>query len=65
VFAVHGSATTAMQAILDNLIEPGDKVLVGISGRWGQVMADISTRLGKCVFHVVFRDDQYYPTYLL
>ncbi|CAL8123269.1 unnamed protein product [Orchesella dallaii] len=51
-FAAQGSATTAMQAVLDNLIEPGDIVLVGICGYWGDVMSGIAKRLDANVITI-------------
>ncbi|ODN06201.1 Serine--pyruvate aminotransferase, mitochondrial [Orchesella cincta] len=51
-FAAQGSATTAIQAVLDNLIEPGDRVLVGICGHWGDLMADIARRLDANVITI-------------
>lgn len=44
--AIHGSATTGCHAVLDNLIESGDKVLALINGYWGGLMANMSERLG-------------------
>jgi len=45
-FAYHGTGTTGMSGTLDNMIEPGDKVLVGIIGVWGNVATKIAQRLG-------------------
>ncbi len=47
--AIHGSATTGCHAVLDNLIEGGDKVLVLINGYWSELMANMSERLGAQV----------------
>ncbi|CAL8139052.1 unnamed protein product [Orchesella dallaii] len=38
-----------MSGVLDNMIEPGDKILVGITGHWGKVVADIAKRFGANV----------------
>lgn len=45
-FAIHGTGTTGCHAVLDNLIEDGDKVLALINGYWGELMGNMSTRLG-------------------
>lgn len=47
--AVHGTATAGCHAVLDNLIEEGDKVLALINGYWGELMANMSERLGAQV----------------
>ena len=48
--AVSGTGSAGMEAALVNLIEPGDSILVGISGVFGSRMAAIVERCGgKCV----------------
>ncbi|ODM96139.1 Serine--pyruvate aminotransferase, mitochondrial [Orchesella cincta] len=42
--AFHGTGTTALLGVLDNLIEPGDKILVGVNGHWGQIVANLSAQ---------------------
>jgi alanine-glyoxylate transaminase / serine-glyoxylate transaminase / serine-pyruvate transaminase len=44
--SVPGTGTAGMEAVLVNLIEPGDKVLVGVNGFFGARMADIAGRAG-------------------
>lgn len=51
-FAIHGTGTSGMNAALDNLIEPNDKVLVFINGYWGQLMASMSEGLDAEVIKV-------------
>jgi len=42
-----GTASTAFQAALDNLIEKGDTVLIPINGLWLKRALDTCERLGK------------------
>ena len=43
---VDGTARAAIEAILVSLIEPGDRVLVPVSGRFGQLLCEIAERAG-------------------
>src|ERR1041384_603754 len=45
-FALSGTGTSAMEAALVNLIEPGDQVLIAIHGYFGERLADIAARVG-------------------
>ncbi|CAL8090239.1 unnamed protein product [Orchesella dallaii] len=47
--AYHGTGTTGMSGVLDNMIEPGDKILVGVKGYWGDKVAKIAQRFGANV----------------
>lgn len=51
-FAVTGSGTAAMEAAIYNLMEPGDKAIVGVSGYFGDRMRQIFERSGAEVFVV-------------
>ncbi|KAJ8945489.1 hypothetical protein NQ318_002534 [Aromia moschata] len=44
--AVSGAGHAGMEAVLSNLLERGDKVLVAISGIWGNRAADMARRYG-------------------
>ena len=44
--AVSGTGSAGMEAVLVNLIEPGDEVLVCVNGVFGNRMADIVERVG-------------------
>jgi alanine-glyoxylate transaminase/serine-glyoxylate transaminase/serine-pyruvate transaminase len=44
--AVPGTGTSAMEAALSNLIEPGDRMLACIQGYFGERLADMGTRYG-------------------
>ena len=43
---VDGTARAAIEAILVSVIEPGDRVLVPVSGRFGQLLCEIAERAG-------------------
>lgn len=48
-FPVSGTGTAGMEAALANIIEPGDGVVVGINGYFGERIANIATRCGGAV----------------
>jgi (S)-ureidoglycine-glyoxylate aminotransferase len=43
---VDGTARSAIEAALVSLIEPGDRVLVPVFGRFGNLLVEIATRCG-------------------
>lgn len=43
---VHGTGSTALEAVMDNVIEPGDRVLIPSYGVWGEHAADDASRFG-------------------
>ena len=47
--AVSGTGSAGMEAVVVNLIEPGDKMLVCINGVFGARMADVAERAGAKV----------------
>jgi (S)-ureidoglycine---glyoxylate transaminase len=48
-FLVNGTARAGIEAVLVSLIEPGDRVLVPIFGRFGHLLAEIASRCGGAV----------------
>ncbi|MEW4489477.1 alanine--glyoxylate aminotransferase family protein [Thalassoglobus sp. JC818] len=44
--AVSGTGSAGMETCIVNLIEPGDRVLIGVNGVFGGRMADVATRYG-------------------
>lgn len=44
--AVSGTGTAAMEATIANAVEPGDKVVVGVSGYFGNRLVDMAGRYG-------------------
>src|SRR4051812_28558699 len=43
-FLVNGTARAGIEALLVSMIEPGDRVLVPIFGRFGHLLAEIASR---------------------
>ncbi|KQL48507.1 aminotransferase V [Brevibacillus choshinensis] len=48
-FPVDGTSRAGIEAVLGSLIEPGDRVLVPIYGRFGHLLTEISERYGADV----------------
>jgi alanine-glyoxylate transaminase/serine-glyoxylate transaminase/serine-pyruvate transaminase len=63
--AVSGTGSAGMETLFVNLVEPGDKALIGINGLFGQRMADVAGRCGAQVVTIekqwgqVFDQDEY------
>jgi (S)-ureidoglycine-glyoxylate aminotransferase len=51
-FPVSGTSRAGLEAGLCSLIEPGDRVVVVVMGRFGELLAEISTRCGAEVIPV-------------
>ncbi|MDQ7792905.1 MAG: alanine--glyoxylate aminotransferase family protein [bacterium] len=51
-FPVSGTGSAGMETVLVNLLEPGDRAVVGVNGLFGQRMADIAGRCGAEVIVV-------------
>lgn len=49
---ISATGSGGMQAVLGNLLEPGDRVLVGVHGVFGKRFADCARRLGAEVVEV-------------
>src|SRR3990170_1911920 len=45
-FALPGTGSAGMEAALVNLIEPGDGVLVGVNGYFGERLSEMASRHG-------------------
>jgi hypothetical protein len=41
---ISGTGHAGMEAVVANLLEPGDKVVVGVSGIWGERVCDMAER---------------------
>src|SRR5690348_17343583 len=44
--AVSGTGSAGMETIFVNLVEPGDRVLIGVNGVFGGRMVDVAGRCG-------------------
>ncbi len=51
-FPVSGTGSAGMEAALVNIVEPGDKIVIGINGVFGQRMSDVASRCGAEVVEV-------------
>ena len=49
---VSGTGSAGMETLFVNLVEPGDRVLVGVNGIFGGRMMDVASRAGATVFKV-------------
>jgi (S)-ureidoglycine-glyoxylate aminotransferase len=48
-FLVDGTARAGIEAVLVSLLQPGDKVLIPVIGRFGHLLCEISQRVGAHV----------------
>jgi len=48
-FPISGTGSAGMEACLVNLLEPGDRTVIGVNGFFGQRMAEIARRCGADV----------------
>ncbi len=51
-FPVSGTGSAGMEAALANIVEPGDKIIIGVNGVFGQRMVDVGLRCGAEVIEV-------------
>jgi alanine-glyoxylate transaminase / serine-glyoxylate transaminase / serine-pyruvate transaminase len=49
---MSGTGSAGMETVFVNLVEPGDKVIVGVNGLFGQRMVDVAERSGANVVQV-------------
>ncbi len=49
---ISGTGSSGMEASFVNLIEPGDKVVIGVNGVFGERMVDVATRCGGEVIRI-------------
>ncbi|MDI3257442.1 MAG: alanine--glyoxylate aminotransferase family protein [Kyrpidia sp.] len=50
--AMPGTGSAGMETVFVNALEPGDKVVIGIAGAFGERMADVASRTGAEVIPV-------------
>ncbi len=51
-FPVSATGSAGMEAALVNILEPGDKAVIGVNGVFGQRMVDVASRCGAEVIEV-------------
>ncbi len=51
-FAVSGTGMAGMETCLANLLEPGDRLLVGVAGYFGERLVQVAQRIGAEVYTV-------------
>jgi len=61
-FLVDGTARAGIEACLSSLIQPGDKVLVPMFGRFGHLLAEIASRAGGEVITIEVEWGQVFET---
>src|ERR687887_1509774 len=49
---ISGTGSAGMEACFVNLVEPGDTVIVGVNGVFGERMCDVAARCGADVVRV-------------
>lgn len=49
---MSGTGSAGMETVFVNLVEPGDTVIVGVNGLFGQRMVDVAERCGATVIEV-------------
>jgi alanine-glyoxylate transaminase/serine-glyoxylate transaminase/serine-pyruvate transaminase len=49
---VSGTGHAGMEASIANLLEPGEKIIVGVNGIWGERVADLAERYGGESGHI-------------
>jgi len=52
-FPISGTGTAGMEFLAVNLIEKGDKVVIGVNGAFGGRIADICEKLGATVYRMI------------
>lgn len=60
-FAITGTGTCAMEMVINNLLEPGERLLTLLAGYWGERAAGMGERLGLEV-HRLTVDEMATPT---
>lgn len=50
--AMSGTGSSGMETVFVNLLDPGDEVIVGVNGLFGQRMVDVVERCGAKAIHI-------------
>ncbi|WP_027415703.1 pyridoxal-phosphate-dependent aminotransferase family protein [Aneurinibacillus terranovensis] len=51
-FPVDGTSRSGIEAVLASIIEPGDRVLIPIYGRFGHLLTEIAERYGAEIYNI-------------
>ncbi|WP_342429400.1 alanine--glyoxylate aminotransferase family protein [Neobacillus sp. FSL H8-0543] len=51
-FPIDGTSRAGLEAVLGSMIEPGDRVLIPIYGRFGHLLTEISERYGAEIYTI-------------
>lgn len=51
-FAISGTGSAGMEAAVANVVEPGDEVIVGVNGVFGERIVDMAGRMGATAIRV-------------
>ncbi|MCI1692716.1 pyridoxal-phosphate-dependent aminotransferase family protein [Aneurinibacillus aneurinilyticus] len=50
--AMSGTGSSGMETVFVNLLEPGDKIVIGVNGLFGERMVDVAERCGAEVIRI-------------
>jgi (S)-ureidoglycine---glyoxylate transaminase len=51
-FPIDGTSRAGLEAVLGSMIEPGDKILIPIYGRFGHLLTEIAERYGAKIYNI-------------
>ncbi|MDF2855034.1 MAG: aminotransferase [Neobacillus sp.] len=51
-FPIDGTSRAGLEAVLGSMIEPGDKILIPIYGRFGHLLTEIAERYGAQIYNI-------------
>jgi (S)-ureidoglycine---glyoxylate transaminase len=51
-FPIDGTSRAGLEAVLGSMIEPGDKILIPIYGRFGHLLTEIAERYGAEIYNI-------------
>ena len=65
VLLVSGSGHAGMEAVIANMLEPGETIVVGNHGIWGERVIDLSQRYGGMFFKGLTQNVPTFCLYLI
>ena len=51
-FPIDGTSRAGLEAVLGSMIEPGDKILIPVFGRFGHLLTEIAERYGAEIYNI-------------